>query len=48
MGGASNTVRGLYWWRQKSSDHAHIEYITIATLGDAVDFGDLAQSNNGW
>ena len=24
------------------TDHAHIEYITIATLGDAVDFGDLS------
>ena len=45
MGGASNTVRGLYGGGRSPTDHAHIEYITIATLGDAVDFGDLAQSN---
>ena len=44
MGGASNTVRGLFGGGRSPTDHAHIEYITIATLGDAQDFGDLTQS----
>ena len=36
-------LRG-YFWRKKSKTTFIFEYITIATLGDATDFGDLTQS----
>ena len=37
-GGASNSVRGIF------SGDTSINYVTIATLGDATDFGDLTNS----
>jgi len=41
---ASNAVRGLFAGGFAPSDGTNlIDYITIATLGDAVDFGDLTR-----
>ena len=39
-GSFSSPVRGV-WGGGVSSDT--IEYITISTLGDSIDFGDLAK-----
>ena len=37
---ASNSIRGLFGSGSSGTDN-QIEYVTIATLGNAVDFGDL-------
>ena len=42
--GASNAVRGLFMSCSGPGNNNSIEYITIAQLGNAIDFGDL--SNN--
>ena len=38
MVGASNSIRGIFC---SGGFGTTIEYITIATLGNALDFGDL-------
>ena len=46
-GTGSNTgvgVRGLFGGGRSPTDFTHIEYITMATLGNGQDFGDLTQS----
>ena len=42
----SNSTRGICWWIHSNLYIKNIEYITIATLGDAVDFGNLTASRN--
>ena len=45
MGGGSNTTRGVYLGRQETSTSSNgdrIQYITIASTGNATDFGDLS------
>ena len=48
--GCSNAVRAITGLGYHGSDYSNrvnvIEYITIATLGDATDFGDLTRSNS--
>ena len=44
MGGCSNSTRGIFAGGRTPADHNIIEFITIATTGNAQDFGDLAQS----
>lgn len=50
-GGASNAVRGLfaggYHNPGSSADNNLIDYITIASLGNAIDFGDLITASAG-
>ena len=38
--GTSDTIRGVFAGGQSPATTNTIEYISIATLGDAVDFGD--------
>ena len=47
-GGASNVVRGIFanGVLHPSGNSDTIDYITIATLGDAIDFGDLVEVNS--
>ena len=40
MGGVSDCIRGVFMGGHPSSVNT-ISYITIATQGDSVDFGDL-------
>ena len=51
LGGVSNAVRGLfaggYHNPGSSTDNNLIEYITMASLGNAVDFGDLNSAVSG-
>ena len=51
LGGASNAVRGLfaggYHNPGSSTDNNLIDYITIASLGNAKDFGDLITASAG-
>ena len=48
-GGAASSTRGLFSGGDGSPDINNIEYITMATLGDGTDFGDLtvARRNHG-
>ena len=45
LGGCSNTVRGVWGggtnWEGSTYELTVIDYITIASQGDAIDFGDL-------
>ena len=41
IGGASNSTRGLFFGGFTPSHSNTIDFITIATTGDATDFGDL-------
>ena len=44
-GGSSNQIRGIFagGFEEPSSGNVNtIDYITIATAGDAIDFGDLS------
>ena len=46
-GGASSAVRGIFWggWEDSQGNGTNkIEYITIASTGNASDFGDRTQS----
>ena len=43
MGGCSNSTRGLFGGGQPRSNTA-IDLITIASIGNAIDFGDLTLS----
>ena len=51
IGGASNSVRGLFAGGYNnpgtSTDNNLIDYVTIATLGNARDFGDLTVASSG-
>ena len=40
-GSGSNSTRGIFAGGKNPSVNNIIDYITIATLGDAADFGDL-------
>ena len=42
--GASNSVRGVFGGGDYPGTNAAIDYITIASLGDSLDFGDLTVS----
>jgi len=52
LGGASNSTRGIFFGGQSSPSNIDnnltnvIDFITIASSGDATDFGDLAFSTN--
>ena len=52
LGGASNSTRGIFFGGQSGPNNADdnltnvIDYITIASTGNATDFGDLAFSTN--
>ena len=46
-GGCSNSVRGLFAFGRSGPALVNtIDYITIATLGNAIDFGDTAQAQS--
>ena len=47
MGGCSNAIRGIRAGGNTGSVINTIDFITIATLGDAKDFGDLTQVTSG-
>ena len=54
MGAASNSTRGLFFGGQNANPNSNagltntIDFITIASSGDATDFGDLTfGTNNG-
>ena len=41
---AGNSTRGLLWYKFSSQQLLNtIEYITIASTGDTIDFGDLTK-----
>ena len=42
---ASNAVRGIQWSGTTPLTN-HIEYITISTLGNSIDFGDCSLAHN--
>jgi hypothetical protein len=44
MGGASSSVRGVFSGGNGPSNINTINYVTIATTGNAQDFGDLTQA----
>ena len=52
LGGASNSTRGIFFGGQSSPSNSDnnltnvIDFITIASTGDATDFGDLTFSTN--
>ena len=52
LGGASNSTRGIFFGGQYTNPNSDnsltnvIDFITIASTGDATDFGDLAFSTN--
>ena len=52
LGGASNSTRGIFFGGQNTNPNSDnsltnvIDFITIASTGDATDFGDLAFSTN--
>ena len=45
MAGASNATRGVFMGGFKPAAQSTIDYITISTLGDATNFGDLNTAN---
>ena len=47
MGGCSNAIRGIRAGGNTGSVINTIDFITISTLGDAKDFGDLTQVTSG-
>ena len=44
MAGASNSTRGLFFGGVQPGSVNTIEFVTIASLGDAIDFGDLSDT----
>ena len=44
--GCSSPTRGIMWGRYKSpgTQDGRIDYITISSAGNAVDFGDMANA----
>ena len=44
-GGTSNSIRGVFAGNQPTYSNA-IEFITIASTGNASDFGDLIQGRS--
>ena len=45
LAGASNATRGVFMGGFKPAAQSTIDYITISTLGDATNFGDLSTAN---
>ena len=45
LAGASNATRGVFMGGFKPAAQSTIDYITISTLGDATNFGDLNTAN---
>ena len=43
-GGACNSTRGIWMGGDNPADTNTIDYVEFASLGDAMDFGDLYQS----
>jgi hypothetical protein len=41
----SSTLRGLFAGGEEGSDGNTIQFVTIATTGNATDFGDLISAN---
>ena len=43
-GGSCNSTRGIWMGGDAPADTNHIDYIEFATLGNAIDFGNLSSS----
>ena len=45
--GASNTIRACFAWGSAHPSYSNaVDYLTIATLGNSVEFGDLSTNVN--
>jgi hypothetical protein len=47
MGGCSSAIRGVFGGGTTGSVSNVIDYVTIASTGNAIDFGDLTFSKYG-